>query len=69
MSANETHLTVKDIAASWKSHPDTVREMFRDLPGVLKIIRPKTRNKRAYVTLRIPQSVVDRVYAKLTKAA
>jgi hypothetical protein len=69
MSAVEKHWTCKDIATLWKMHPDTVRPMFKDLPGVIKIARPKTRTKRSYVSLRIPESVMQRVHATLSKAA
>ena len=37
--------------------------MFQDQPGVLKLGKSNRRDgKRDYVTLRIPQSVAERVY-------
>jgi hypothetical protein len=36
--------------------------MFRDEPGVLKIGNAGRRNKRDYVTLRIPASTAARFY-------
>ena len=53
----------------WSISPDTVRRLFRDVPGMLRIVRPETRRKRGYVTLRIPESVLLRVHATLGKAA
>jgi len=44
---------------------DTVHRMFRDEEGVLKIQRPGTRYKRTYTTLRIPESVLNRVYRRI----
>jgi len=56
----EVLLTVADIAAAWQLDESTVRRLFQDETGVLKMANP-ARGKRAYVTLRIPQSVLDRV--------
>ena len=39
--------------------------MFENEPGVIKIAHKATRTKRAYVSVRIPQSVMQRVYQKL----
>ena len=61
----EKHHTVADIAQSLSLSEDFVRTLFRDEPGVLKVVRPATRTKRAYVTVRIPESVLQRVYARL----
>ncbi len=64
--ATERHYTVKELAATWKLSPSTVTRIFRDEPGVLKIGRAGTRRgPRTYVTLRIPESVVQRVYRML----
>ena len=32
----ERHLTVNELAEAWGLHPDTVRSLFIDRPGVLK---------------------------------
>jgi hypothetical protein len=61
----ETHFSVGQIAKRWNLNPKTVREMFRDEPGVLKVERPERRSKRAYTTLRIPESVLMRVESRL----
>ncbi len=67
MSAAEKHFQVPEIAELWGLSPDTVRKMFKDEPGVLKFGSSETRNKRGYVSLRIPESVVARVYARRCK--
>ena len=60
------HYTVVEIAATWKLSPNTVTRIFRDEPGVLKIGREHaSRGHRGYVTLRIPEAVVQRVYRRL----
>ena len=51
----------------WSISPDTVRRLFRDVPGVLKIVRPETKRKREYITLRIPQSVLERAHAAMVR--
>jgi hypothetical protein len=69
MSFKETHYSVNEVAKLWKYCPDVIRDIFKDRPDVPKVIRPKTRTKREYVSLRIPESVMQRVYLTLTKAA
>lgn len=69
MSASERHYSVLEVAELWKLCPDSVRAIFKNTPGVIRINRPATRKKRKYVTLRIPQSVLDRVHLNLTKVA
>jgi hypothetical protein len=68
-SAIERHFTVLEVSELWQLHPDTVRKMFRDQPGVLKIGGKERRGKQGYVTLRIPESVLARVHAERTKVA
>ena len=57
MSALERHYTTIEIAKLWQLSPDTVRALFRDVPGVLKITRPEARFKRQF-SYRIPESVL-----------
>jgi len=59
----ERHFDPKELAKCWKLDPSTIRRMFQDQPGVLKLGKSNRRDgKRDYVTLRIPQSVAERVY-------
>ena len=59
----ERHYSVAEIAAMWNLSVDAVRKLFRHERGVLAIgDRNPKRGKRPYLTLRIPQSVLERVY-------
>ena len=62
----ERHYAVTEIAEMWNLSPDKVREIFEDEPGVLVIGDRRPRRKRRYVTLRIPQSVLQRVHRRLS---
>ncbi len=59
--AEEKHYSVAEIAKLWGLSTDTVRKIFGKTPGVLKI-----GNKGRYVTLRIPEPVLQRCTAKLS---
>jgi hypothetical protein len=63
LSATEKHYTVVEVAELWQVNVNTIRSIFADVPGVLRIGHGETLHKRSYVTLRIPQSVLDRVHA------
>jgi hypothetical protein len=60
------YYTVDEIAAMWKVSRDTVRRLFRNESGVLAISPRRRRGTRSYTTLRVPQSVLDRVHRKLS---
>jgi hypothetical protein len=62
----DAYYSVGEIAALWKLSHDSVRRLFRYEPGVLAISLRQRRGKRAYVTLRIPQSVLERVHRKIS---
>jgi hypothetical protein len=62
--ALERHFTVEEVAIAWNISRDAVRKMFRNVDGVLVLGADNDRNnKRRYETLRIPQSVLERVHA------
>jgi hypothetical protein len=66
----ERHYAVTEIAEMWNLSADKVRHLFEGVPGGLVIGQRNSHRKRRYVTLRIPQSVVERVHARLSwKAA
>lgn len=67
MSALEKHYTVAEIATLWGFSPDTIRKIFRDAPGVLKIGQPENvrQKRRGYISLRIPESVLQKVHAEM----
>jgi hypothetical protein len=56
------------VAERLKVNDETVRRLFLNEPGVLVICFPR-RGRRVYRTLRIPESVFQRVLTRLTKVA
>ena len=62
----ERHYAVAEIAEMWNLSGDKVRELFENEPGVLVIGERSPRHKRRYVTLRIPQKVLERVHHRLS---
>lgn len=67
MAAIEKHYSVQELAEIWNLSEDTIRRLFRDEPGVIKINATPGRRKRGYVLLRLPESVVMRVHERLRK--
>ena len=65
MAALEKHFTPKELGKLWALSEDTVRNLFRDTPGVLRVAGPPRRFKRGYVSIRIPESVAMRRHAEL----
>jgi hypothetical protein len=62
------HFTASELGGLWKLDETTIRRMFQDEPGVLKIGKSNRRDgKRDYVTLRIPETGALRVYAARTR--
>jgi hypothetical protein len=67
LPAMERHYTPLELSESWGLSTEVVRALFRDEPDVLKIRRPATRTKRGYLTLRIPESVAQRVHRRMAE--
>jgi hypothetical protein len=63
---SERHYTVTEVAEVWKLSPDKVRRLFDGESGVLVFENKSAFSRRRYRTLRIPQSVFERVYRRLT---
>jgi hypothetical protein len=64
--ATEYHFTPQEISSMWQLSAKTIIELFRDEPGVLKIGRRQARRgQRSYITLRVPESAVQRVHRRL----
>ena len=61
----ERHYTVDEVSEMWSLSRDSVRRLFLSEPDVPKIARPANRYKRSYVTMRIPESVLNRVYRRM----
>ena len=58
---DEKHFTPSELAKAWGVSSQTIRELFKKEEGVLKIGSNSTRNRRGYKTLRIPETVAERV--------
>jgi hypothetical protein len=65
-SMAEKHYSPQELAEVWGVSVETVRVLFREEPGVLKIGKDGTRLRRGYKTLRIPESVAERVHTRLS---
>ena len=62
----EKHYSPAELAKAWGVSVETVRSIFREEPGVLKLGRTGAKYRRGYVTLRIPQEVAERVHRRLS---
>jgi hypothetical protein len=63
---DEPKLTPQQVAKLYGLHPSKVRRIFVDEPGVIRIGHSATRQKKQYFSLRIPLSVVVRVFDRMT---
>jgi hypothetical protein len=61
----EQYFTPKELGEILKVHEKTVKRMFQDEPGVLKLNQKRLLRGRPHVTLRIPRSVFERVARKM----
>jgi hypothetical protein len=61
----ERHYTVLEVSALWSLSGRTIRRIFEDEPGVVFWGSAISRRKRRYQTLRIPETVLRRVYQRL----
>lgn len=60
--ALERHYSPAEIAELWGLSVDSVRRLFESEDGVLIIGESEGKFRRRYTTLRIPESVVERVH-------
>ena len=65
--ALEKHFSVEELASLWRMSEDFVRRLFLREPGVVVFCNPR-RGTRVYRTLRIPQSVAERVHRRMRRA-
>jgi hypothetical protein len=63
--ASERHYSVIEIARLWALSEKTVRRIFESEPGVMHWGTEESLHKRAYRTLRVPETVLHRVHRKL----
>jgi hypothetical protein len=61
----ERHFSVAEVALMWNLSQDAIRKLLQDEPGVLVFGDLGSRHKRKYTTLRIPESVLERVHRRL----
>ncbi len=66
-AAIERHYTPSEIAELWHFNAETVRRLFQCEPGVLVLEARIKKGKRAYKTIRIPHSVLERVHERLQR--
>jgi len=64
----EVVYTTAQLASLSQLSTDTIRSLFENEPGVL-ILQRQRRGVRHYRTLRIPASVAERVFRRLTVPA
>lgn len=65
--AVERHYTAKELSALWSLSRSSIIRIFQDEPGVLRISPGKPRRgRRTRITLRIPESVVQRVHRRMS---
>jgi len=69
MSALERHYTIPELAGLWHLNKQTVRKIFHNEPGVLRLAHEENvrARRRSYLSMRIPESVVQRVHERLRK--
>ncbi|HTU48513.1 MAG TPA: hypothetical protein VMF91_25855 [Bryobacteraceae bacterium] len=67
--AFERHFSIGDLVELWGLSEKTIRRIFADEPGVLEWGNDEQRYKRGYKTLRIPESVVERVHRRMRKVS
>ena len=63
--ALERHYSVGEVAQLWNLSVRTVKKMFWNEPGILRWGNEETRFKRSYITIRIPESALQRVHRQL----
>ena len=66
--ALERHYSIQEVAEAWNLSPDCIRKIFEKEPGVLVIAKTAPRRgKRSYTTLRIPDTVFNRVHKRMSR--
>ena len=58
----EKHYRISDLAKLWNLGRETIRKLFSEEPGVMKI---RMGRKKAHTTYSIPESVARRVHTRL----
>ena len=66
---SERHFTAREVAEAGNLSQDTIYRLFVNEPGVLLLVSERKKYKRTRRTLRIPESVKNRVYRRLQSVA
>jgi hypothetical protein len=61
----ERHYSVEELCTLWGMSDDFIRRLFLHEPGVVVFYQSRF-GRRVYRTLRIPESVAQRVHARMT---
>lgn len=64
-AALEKHYSIAEIAELWALSEKTVRRMFEGEPGVMAWGSLGSVGKRAYRSMRIPESVMMRIHSRV----
>jgi hypothetical protein len=64
----ERHYSPAELGELWGLSAKTVRRMFENEPGVLVFENPLRSSSRRFRTLRVPESVAERVYSRFSNA-
>lgn len=62
----EVHYTIRELSKLWHLSFEATRRLFVDEVGVLRIGGRLRKNKRGYLSMRVPASVARRVYKRVT---
>jgi hypothetical protein len=66
--ATEPHYSTQQVADMWNVSTKTVRSLFEDAPGVLKISMPQllkhNRKHKPHVLPRIPATVLEQLHSQ-----
>jgi hypothetical protein len=62
----ERHYSPAELGKLWNLSTDTIRRAFENEPGVLLFENPGRASSRRFRTLRIPESVAQRVHTRLS---
>jgi len=65
---HERHYSPAELGELWNLSADTVRRMFEKEPGILVFENPVRSSSRRFRTLRIPESVAQRVYSRFSNS-
>ena len=66
-SALEKHYSLKEIAVLWHMSVSGARKLFEGRPDVIRFGHRERLKKRQYISVRVPESTLQRVHAELLR--